>query len=69
MSTISLVGAGGNSAVWCQIFADIPGLVEYEQVFEPRPAARPVCDASYQTFLEIHKRVRPLCRRIAGGVQ
>ena len=27
-------------------FADVPGLVEYEQVFEPRPAARQVYDAS-----------------------
>ena len=104
VSTISLVDGGGNSAVWCQIFADVmgvqvrqvkdpiqgnargaawiagvglgeiafadvPGLVEYEQVFEPRPAARQVCDASCRTFLEVHKRMRPLYRRINGGVQ
>jgi hypothetical protein len=50
-------------------FADVPGLIEYEQVFEPRPAARQVYDASYRTFLEVHKRMRPLYRRINGGVQ
>ncbi len=33
----------------------------------PRRAARRVYDASYQTFLEVHGRLRPLYRRIDKG--
>ena len=104
VNAISLVGGGGNSAVWCQIFADalgvevrqvkdpiqanargaawiaavglgeiafsdVPGLVEFEHVFTPRAEHRAVYDERYQTFLEIHKRMRPLFRRINKGAQ
>jgi len=104
VDSISLVGGGGNSAVWCQIFADalgvevrqvrdpiqanargaawiaaaglgeiafadVPALVEYEHVFEPLVVNRAVYDERYQTFLEIHKRMRPLFRRINKGAQ
>jgi len=99
VDTINLVGGGGNSAVWCQIFADVlgvelrqvkdpiqgnargaawiaaaglgeigfadvPELVQFEHVFEPRAVDRAVYDERYRTFLEIHKRMRPLYRRI-----
>jgi len=33
-------------------------------VFEPQVADRAVYDERYRTFLEIHKRMRPLYRRI-----
>ena len=104
VETISLVGGGGSSAVWCQIFADtlgvevrqirdpiqanargaawiaaaglgeiafsdVPALVELEHVFVPREEHRAVYDERYQTFLEIHKRMRPLFRRINKGAQ
>ncbi len=99
VAAINLVGGGGNSAVWCQIFADVlgvelrqvkdpiqanargaawiaaaglgeialtdvPRLVELEQAFAPQPAHRDVYDERYETFLEIHKRMRRLYRRI-----
>ena len=99
VETINMVGGGGTSAVWCQIFADVlgvelrqvkdpiqgnargaawiaaaglgeigfadvPELVEFEHVFKPQVVNRAVYDERYQTFLEIHKRVRPLYRRI-----
>ena len=99
VGTINVVGGGGTSAVWCQIFADVlgvelrqvkdpiqgnargaawiaaaglgeigfadvPELVEFEHVFEPQAVNRAVYDERYQTFLEIHKRMRPLYRRI-----
>jgi len=99
VETINMVGGGGTSAVWCQIFADVlgvelrqvkdpiqgnargaawiaaaglgeigfadvPGLVEFEHVFEPQVVNRAVYDERYQTFLEIHRRMRPLYRRI-----
>ncbi len=50
-------------------FADVPRLVEFDGVFEPSAAARGVYDARYRTFLEIHKRMRPLYRRIDRGAQ
>jgi xylulokinase len=45
-------------------FADVPRLVEFDGEFEPDDAARPVYDARYETFIEIHKRMRPVFRRI-----
>jgi xylulokinase len=45
-------------------FGDVPRLVEFDGVFEPSAATREVYDARYLTFLEIHKRMRPLFRRI-----
>jgi xylulokinase len=35
-----------------------------EHIFEPQAADRAVYDERYGTYLEIHKRVRPLYRRI-----
>jgi xylulokinase len=104
VETLNLVGGGGNSAVWCQIFADalgvevrqvkdpiqanargaawiaaaglgeiafsdVPALVEIEHVFAPRGEHRAVYDERYRTFLEIHRRMRPLFRRINKGEQ
>jgi len=104
VESISVVGGGGSSAVWCQIladalgaeirqvkdpiqgnargaawiaaaglgeiaFADVPGLVEYEHVFEPLAVNRAVYDEHYQTFLEIHKRMRRVYRRLNRGAQ
>lgn len=63
------MGGGGNSAVWCQIYADVPELVEVAHVFEPQAVNREVYDERYRTFLEIHKRMRPLYRRINRGAQ
>ncbi|HTX70050.1 MAG TPA: FGGY-family carbohydrate kinase [Thermoleophilia bacterium] len=45
-------------------FADVPRLVEFDGEFQPDAAARPVHDAQYKTFIEIHKRMRPVYRRI-----
>jgi len=50
-------------------FADVPRLVEFDGEFEPGAAARRVYDERYRTFLEIHKRMRPLYRRINKGAQ
>jgi xylulokinase len=96
---VNLVGGGGSSAVWCQIFADVlgvelrqvenpiqanargaawiaavglgeisftdvPQLVRFAQVFEPDGANRTVYDEAYRTFLEVHRRMRRLYRRL-----
>ena len=45
-------------------FSDVPRLVEFDGEFEPGAAAREVYDAGYRTFLEVHKRMRPVYRRI-----
>jgi xylulokinase len=101
VESIALVGGGGQSAVWSQIFADVlgveirrvkdpiqanargaawiaavglgevgfadlPGLVEVEEVCTPDPAKRSVYDERFATFLELHKRLRPLYRRLNG---
>jgi xylulokinase len=48
-------------------FADVPQLVEFDGEFAPDAAAHRVYDESYRTFLEVHKRMKPLFRRINGG--
>jgi xylulokinase len=45
-------------------FSDVPRLVEFDGEFEPGAAARQVYDERYRTFVEIHKRMRPVYRRI-----
>ena len=45
-------------------FSDVPGLVEFDGEFVPSAAAAEVYDARYRTFLEIHKQMRPVYRRI-----
>ena len=104
LEAINLVGGGGQSDVWCQIFADVlgievrqvkdpiqanargaawiaavglgeigfadvPELVAFARVFAPQASARAVYDERYRTFLEVHKRMRPLYRRINKGAQ
>jgi len=50
-------------------FGDVPRLVEFDGEFEPDAAARPVYDAQYETFTQIHKQMRPVYRRINGRGQ
>ena len=57
----ALIAAAGLGEIG---FADVPELVELEHVFEPQTGDRAVYDERYQTFLEIHKRMRPLYRRV-----
>ena len=99
VTALNLVGGGGQSAVWCQIFADtlgvevrqvrdpiqanargaawiaavglgeiefrdVPGLVGIEEVYLPRATAHAVYDERFAAFLEIHKRLRSLYRRL-----
>ena len=45
-------------------FRDVPGLVGIEEVFEPQAANRAVYDERFAAFLEIHKRMRTLYRRL-----
>jgi xylulokinase len=45
-------------------FSDVPRLVEIDGEFEPAPAAGAVYDESYRTFLEVHRRMRRLYRRL-----
>jgi xylulokinase len=45
-------------------FRDVPGLVGIEQVFEPQAARRAVYDERFAAFVELHKRLRRLYRRL-----
>jgi len=45
-------------------FRDVPGLVGIEQVFEPQAAQRAVYDERFAAFVELHKRLRRLYRRL-----
>jgi xylulokinase len=45
-------------------FADVPRLVEFDGEFEPDSAARQVYDGCYETFIEVHRQMRPVFRRI-----
>ena len=99
VKAINLVGGGGQSGVWSQIFADtlgvevrqvrdpiqanargaawiaavglgeiefrdVPGLVGIEEVYLPQAAAHAVYDERFAAFVEIHKRMRTLYRRL-----
>jgi xylulokinase len=44
--------------------ADVPRLVEFEHTYAPLAKNRALYDDEYGTFLEVHKRVRRLYRRI-----
>ena len=45
-------------------FDDIPGLVQFDRVFEPDLANRQVYDELFPAFVEIAKRSRPICRAL-----
>jgi xylulokinase len=96
---LTMLGGGGSSDLWCQIFADVLGMpirqleepmqanaigaaviafqglgeldfetaarqTRYRQVYEPQPAHQAVYDASFKTFLELYRRLKPLYQRI-----
>ena len=49
------------------VFDDIPGLMEYEQVFSPDPGNRGIYDELYEAFVDIYRRNRSLFRRLNGN--
>ncbi|HEY4083912.1 MAG TPA: FGGY-family carbohydrate kinase [Burkholderiaceae bacterium] len=96
---LTMLGGGGSSGVWCQIFADVLGMpirqleeplqanaigaamiaftglgeldfetaarqTRYRQIFEPQRAHQAVYDGSFETFLELYRRLKPLYQRI-----
>jgi xylulokinase len=48
-------------------FEDVPGLVEVERSYEPNRVNRKLYDDLFGTFVELHKRLAPLYRRLNGG--
>jgi xylulokinase len=48
-------------------FGDVPGLVGVDREYAPDPAARAVYDERYGAFLELHRRLKPLYRRLNGA--
>jgi xylulokinase len=57
-----LIGAIGVGAITA---ADVPQLVSVADVHEPDAAAHAVYDDAFDTFVELHRRLAPLYRRIA----
>lgn len=57
------IGAVGTGMV---AFADIPGLMRSDRVFEPVAAHRPVYDALFDDYRYLHKRLAPVYRRLNG---
>jgi xylulokinase len=55
---IGAVGAGMLS------FADIPGLMRSDQVFEPAAAVRATYDERFHIYRTLHKRLAPVYRRL-----
>jgi len=45
-------------------FDDIPGLIQYDRIFEPRPEHRAIYDELYAEFLAIFKNNRAMYRRL-----
>ena len=99
LEEITIVGGGGVSDTWCQIFADVlnlhirqprdpmqanalgaayigaaglglmsfdqvPGLTDVNAVYTPRSSHREVYDRCFETFVEVHRRMGPLYRRL-----
>ena len=62
----ALIAAAGLGEI---AFGDVPRLVQIDGEFEPGGQTRGVYDARYRTFLEIHKRMRPVYRRINRGAE
>lgn len=97
--TLTMVGGGAQSDVWCQIMADVTGcairqpeapiqanalgaafiaatglgklklddvptLQHVRRLYEPNKAYRSLYDDRFATFREIHRRLRPLYRRL-----
>ncbi len=58
---IAAVGLGWIS------FDDIPGLVQYEGVFEPDPQNRKIYDELFQVFLSIYKKNAGIFNRLNGN--
>ena len=50
-------------------FRDLPGLVGIDEVFAPQAANRVVYDERFAAFLELHKRLRGLYRRLNRDVR
>jgi xylulokinase len=101
LEEITIVGGGGSSDTWCQIFADaldrpirqvcqpVQGnvlgaayigavglglmtfddaakLTKVKSVYTPQAAHRELYARSFETFLEIHRRMAPLYRKLNG---
>ncbi len=50
-------------------FRDVPGLVGIDQVFEPGAAEHAIYDERFAAFVELHKRLRRLYRRLNRDAQ
>jgi xylulokinase len=57
-----LIGAMGTGAITA---SDVPGLVRVADVFEPDPRTRGVYDEAFRTFVDLHRRLAPVYRRLA----
>lgn len=57
-----LIGAIGVGAITA---SDVPGLVEVADVHEPDPGVRAVYDEAFGTFVDLHRRLAPLYRKLA----
>jgi len=45
-------------------FDDIPGLMEYEDTFEPEPANRRIYDELFSEFVKIYRNNRSIYHRL-----
>lgn len=57
-----LIGAIGTGAI---TVSDVPGLVRVADTFEPDASHREVYDEAFTTFVDVHRRLAPLYRRLA----
>jgi xylulokinase len=47
-------------------FGDVPDLVHFKRVYEPRPEHRDLYDERYDVFLEIYRQMKGIYRRLNG---
>jgi xylulokinase len=48
-------------------FDDIPGLTRFDRTFEPDASTRAIHDRRFRAFVEVARRMRPICRELNRG--
>ena len=73
--TLDPVAVNAQGAAWIAAvgigelsFDDIPSLIRHDTPFEPNPQLRELYDAKFDTFVDLHKRLAPVYKRLAKRV-
>ena len=57
----AFIAAVGLKAI---AFADVPGLVQFNRVYQPAPQHRQLYDDRYQTYVEIYRQMHGIYQKL-----